>query len=265
MRKNKSHPIGGFLSQKEKMIITSRSNERVKAARALQDAKARRETGLHLIEGDKLVCDAIRSGARVRTVFAKEGAPAFEGVETVFVSDGVMDALSTAKTPQTFCAVAETPDTGCPEAYPEGLWIVLDRLQDPGNVGTIIRTADALGAAGVVLSPDSADPFSTKALRAAMGSTYHLPVRIGLPKDELARMKEQGFVCICGHLKGSETLPAIGKRTALVVGNEGQGVSDETAALCIRYRMPMRGRAESLNAAVFAALMMQSIVNGMPE
>ena len=245
------------------MIITGRSNERVKAARALQDAKARKETGLHLIEGDKLVFDAIRSGARVRTVFAREGAAVPDGVETISVSDGVMDAIASAKTPQNLCAVVETPDTACPSVYPDGLVVVLDRLQDPGNVGTIIRTADALGAACVLMSPDSADPFSPKALRAAMGSTYHLPVVIGAPESELLRLRAQGFTCLCGHLRGTETLPPIGKRTALVVGNEGQGVSDETAAQCTLYRMPMRGRAESLNAAVFAALMMQTILNSM--
>lgn len=247
------------------MIITSRSNERVKSARALQDAKTRKETGLHLLEGDKLVSDAIASGARVKTVFAREGAKTFEGIETIFVSESVMDAISSAKTPQNLCAVAETPKNACPECYPEGLIVVLDRLQDPGNVGTIIRTADALGAAGVLLSPDSADPFSPKALRAAMGSTYHLPICIGGLGDALMRLREQGFACICGHLKGSETLPAITNRTALVIGSEGQGVSEETAAFCTRYRMPMRGRAESLNAAVFAALMMQTIINRMPE
>lgn len=246
------------------MIVTSRSNERVKHARALQDAKARKETGLHLIEGDKLVSDAIASGARVRTVFMREGAKGFDGIETVFVSDGVMDAIASAKTPQNYCAVVETPDTACPDAYPEGLLVVLDRLQDPGNVGTIIRTADALGASGVLISPDSADPFSPKALRAAMGSTYHLPIYIGALKSELSRLKTQGFCCICGHLKGSEALPEITKRTALVIGSEGQGVSPETAELCTLYRMPMRGRAESLNAAVFAALMMQTVLNTMP-
>ena len=247
------------------MIVTSRNNERVKAARALQDTRSRKETGLHLIEGDKLVSDAVLSGARVRTVFAREGAEPFEGIETVYVSDGVMEALCTAKTPQNLCAVVETPDCRCPSEYPEGLLVVLDRLQDPGNLGTILRTADALGACGVLASFDSADPFSPKALRAAMGSTYHLPIYIGSLRDELPRLKAQGFACVCGHLKGAETLPPIGKRTALIVGNEGQGVSEETAAQCALYRMPMRGRAESLNAAVFAALMMQTLLNGMPE
>ena len=245
------------------MIITSRSNDRVKSARALQDAKGRKSSGLHLIEGDKLVSDAIESGARVVTVFAREDAPSFDGIETVRVSESVMDAISSARTAQNLCAVVETPDCACPDRYAQGLWIALDRLQDPGNLGTIIRTADALGAAGVLISDDSADPFSPKALRAAMGSTYHLPIAIGSLEPELKKLKEQGFVCVCGHLKGSETLPAIERNAVLVVGNEGQGVSEATAALCERYRMPMRGRAESLNAAVFAALMMQTILNGM--
>lgn len=247
------------------MIITSRSNDRIKAARALQDAKARRQTGLHLIEGDKLVSDAVASGAAVRTIFAREGVPAIDGVETVWVSDSVMEALCTAKTPQRMCALVETPACGCPAVYPRGLIVALDRLQDPGNLGTILRTADALGAGGVLLSPDSADPFSPKALRAAMGSTYHVPLWIGDLETELSRLAAQGFTCVCGHLKGEETLPAATERMVLVVGNEGQGVSDAVAKACVRYRMPMRGRAESLNAAVFAALMMQTILNSMPE
>jgi TrmH family RNA methyltransferase len=163
------------------------------------------------------------------------------------------------------CALVRTPSCACPDAYPEGLVVVLDRLQDPGNLGTIVRTADALGAAGVLIGAGCADPFSPKALRAAMGSTYHLPMWIGSLETELTRLRTQGFTCICGHLGGEETLPRITKRTALVIGNEGQGVSDRTAQMCIRYRMPMRGRAESLNAAVFAALMMQTLLNTMPE
>ena len=247
------------------MIITSRTNDRVKAVRALQQSKSREATGLHLIEGDKLVRDAVQSGARIETVYAVEGVPVPEGVPTVTVTESVMEAMSTQKTPQSLCAVVHTPSAVPPESYPTGLIVALDRLQDPGNLGTILRTADALGAAGLLLSPDSVDPFSPKALRAAMGSTYHLPVWIGSLETELQRLREQDVTCICGHLAGSETLPRVGRRTALVIGNEGQGVSERTAEACVRYRMPMRGRAESLNAAVFAALMMQTLLNVMPQ
>ncbi len=242
------------------MIITSRTNERIKAVRALQQSKSREATGLHFIEGDKLVRDAVQSGAQIETVYATEGAPVPEGVAVVTVAESVMESLSAQKTPQSLCAVVHTPSVRPPEAFPAGLIVALDRLQDPGNAGTILRTADALGAAGLLFSPDSVDPFSPKALRAAMGSTYHLPVWIGDLTAELPRLTAQGFTCICGHLGGEAVLPPLSEKTVLVVGNEGQGVSDEVASLCVRYRMPMKGRAESLNAAIFAALMMQRIL-----
>ena len=243
------------------MIITSRTNESIKAVKALQMHKEREKTGLHLIEGDKLVRDAVLSGAKLVTVYAMEGTEVPFSVPTVFVSESVMESISSQKTPQHLCAVVKTPDTSCPDVYPEGLIVALDCLQDPGNLGTILRTADALGAAGVLLSKDSADPFSPKALRAAMGSTYHLPVWIGSLPEQLKACREQGFTCICGHLKGGPELPAHNGKYVLVIGNEGNGVSEEVADICVRYRLPMRGRAESLNAAVFAALMMQKLLD----
>ena len=152
-------------------MITSRTNERIKAVRALQQHKERERTGLHLIEGDKLVFDAYASGAALETVFALEGANVPQGVETVTVSESVMEAIRTQPAPQGICAVGKTPSCACLDSYPSGLIVALDRLQDPGNLGTILRTADALGASGVLLSRDTTDPFSPKALRAAMGST----------------------------------------------------------------------------------------------
>lgn len=244
----------------EKFMISSRTNERIKAVRALQQHKERERTGLHLIEGDKLVRDAALSGAEIETIYALFDADVPKGYEVVPVSPSVMEAISTQKTPQSLCAVVRTPSTMCPITYPHGLIVALDRLQDPGNLGTIARTADALGASGILLSPDSVDPYSPKALRAAMGSTYHLPVWIGDLTAELPHLKQQGYACICGHLGGESVLPPHGEDVVLVVGNEGNGVSDAVAALCSLYRMPMRGRAESLNAAVFAALMMQRLL-----
>ena len=241
-------------------MITSRTNERIKAVRALQQHKERERTGLHLIEGDKLVFDAYASGAALETVFALEGENVPQGVETVTVSESVMEAIRTQPAPQGICAVGKTPSCACPDSYPSGLIVALDRLQDPGNLGTILRTADALGASGVLLSRDTTDPFSPKALRAAMGSTYHLPVWIGDLETELVRLLQTGYACICGHLGGSASLPPHGERTVLVVGHEGNGVSDAVARLCSRSRMPMKGRADSLNAAVFAALMMQKLL-----
>lgn len=249
------------------MVIESRSNERVKQARRLLLRKERKAAGLHLIESEKLVREAIASGARVITLFVEEGAPAPEagGAETLIVSRGVLESLCESRTPQSVAAVVETPPADPPETYPEGLLVLLDGVQDPGNAGTILRAADAFGACGLLFSPACADPYAPKTLRAAMGSTYHLPVwTAGLPA-ELAKLRAQGFLPLCGDLSGSETLPALKRNTALVIGSEGSGVSAEVAALCVPYRLPMRGRAESLNAAVAAGVLLYVVSGAMPR
>ncbi|HRX58642.1 MAG TPA: RNA methyltransferase [Eubacteriales bacterium] len=249
------------------MIIESRSNERVKQARSLLLRKERKKSGLHLIESEKLVREALSSGARVQTLFVEDGvsfdAPA--NTQTLTVSRSVMESLCESRTPQGVAAVVETPPLAPPERYPEGLIVLLDGVQDPGNAGTILRSADAFGAVGLLLSPACADPYAPKTLRAAMGSTYHLPVWQGELAAELAKLKEQDFLPLCGDLSGSETLPALGKNTALVIGSEGGGVSAEVAALCVPYRLPMRGRAESLNAAVAAGVLLYVVSGAMPQ
>ena len=156
-------------------VITSRTNETVKQTRALTQARARREQGLHLVEGEKLVQEAIASGCAVARLFVEEGfiAPEADAEQTVTVSRGVMEALCESRTPQHVCAAVRTPSSAAPAAFPAGLIVILDCIQDAGNLGTIVRTADAFGAAGVFVGTGSADPFSGKALRAAMGSTYH--------------------------------------------------------------------------------------------
>lgn len=240
------------------MVITSRSNEHIKRSRALTQAKEREKTGLHLIEGEKLLLEAVESGLEIVDVFVEEGYAVSRPYDACVhvVSRSVLESLSEVSTPQGVVATVATPKTEPPASYPEGLIVALDRLQDPGNVGTIIRTADAMGAAGVLLSPDAAAPFSGKAVRAAMGSTYHLPVWIAALEPELDRLIAQGALCLAGDLAGSETLPEIGKRCVLVIGNEGSGVSKPVAARCVRYRLPMRGKAESLNASVAAGILM---------
>ncbi len=247
------------------MIVTSTKNETVKLLRSLKDRGARRETGLHLIEGERLVFDALASGVQAGTVLAEEGAEAIQnrlgslGVPFITVSRAVLEAVSDTKTPQGVAAAVKTPDLTCPESYPAGLTVALDRLQDPGNLGTIIRTADAMGAACILLGEGCTDPFSPKALRSAMGSTYHLKLFEGDLAKELKKLKGSGSTLICGHLAGAEKLPPVGGNCTIVIGNEGNGVSDETAELCTLYRLPMYGRAESLNASVAASIMIYEI------
>ena len=240
--------------------ITSRTNPRVQRARSLRESKYRKETGRHFIEGDKLVREALTSGVALEIVFVREGyagSTDFPG-EIIEVTDSVMEALSTAGTPQNLCAVAKTPIMGLPDTF-AGTVLLLEDVQDPGNVGTLIRTADALGTRAVILSPQCADPYSPKTLRASMGSVYHVPVCVTDIPAALRALNDQGYTCLCGHLRGSETLPPKTAKMALLVGNEGNGVTDEAAALCYAYRLPMPGKAESLNAAVFGAIMLYEL------
>ena len=249
------------------MVIESRANERVKEARKLLLRKERKAAGLHLIESEKLVSEAIASGARVVTCFVETGF-AFSPPESATVhavSRSVLESLCESQTPQGVVAVVETPPLTPPGRYPAGLVVALDGVQDPGNVGTILRSADAFGAAGLLLSPACADPYAPKTLRAAMGSTYHLPVWQGDLTTELARMKQEGFFALCGDLRGDETLPKLAANVALVIGSEGSGVRAEVAALCERFRLSMRGRAESLNAAVAAGVLLFIVSEAMPR
>ena len=247
------------------MLIESRNNPIIKSVRALSAAKARRALGLHRIEGVKLVTDAAASGAALDTVFIEEGA-AFvppEGVRSFTVTRAVMECITDSATPQAVAATVRTPEMAPPETFPEGLIVLLDGVQDPGNAGTILRSADAFGAAGVFFSGGCADPFSPKMLRAAMGSTYHLPLWYGNAAAAVARLRAQGFSAVCGHLGGSETLPDVGDSAVLVIGSEGAGASEAVAAQCALYRLPIPGRAESLNASVAAGILLYVLSNAM--
>jgi len=253
------------------MRIESRGNETVKRVRSLAEAKYRQAYGLHFIEGEHLLREAIAAGMRAETAFIEEGyedAYAAErgaleqgGAAVYAVTRPVMEALCDTRTPQRICAAVYTPPFAAD--FPGGLLAALDTVQDPGNLGTILRTADAMGVCCVLLSGGCADPYSPKALRAAMGSTYHVLLWKGPLSPALASLRERGFRCLCGHLQGKETLPDPGENCVVVIGNEGNGVSEEIAALCEPVRLPMYGRAESLNASVAAGLLLYETAKRM--
>ncbi|MBQ7114162.1 MAG: RNA methyltransferase [Clostridia bacterium] len=251
------------------MLIESTRNETVKRARALSQRKSRLEQGVHLIEGEKLVREAAISGACFRDAFIEEGHDAMKalleehGASVHIVKRSVMESLTQTGTPQWVAATVETPEQPIPMQYPAGLIVALDCVQDPGNLGTILRTADAMGAAGLFLGEGCADPYAPKPLRASMGSVYHIPVWQGDLQKEVGRLAEQGFKLVCGHLKGGSELPEPGEKCVLVIGNEGNGVSDAIADQCEKYRLPMYGRAESLNASVAAGILIYELARKM--
>lgn len=249
------------------MLIQSTQNDTIKRVRSLSSKKGRHETGMHFIEGERLVREAIESGADIAELFIEEGREAADmasaSARVYTVTRRVLESMADTGTPQWICAAVRTPDTVPPEVYPNGLVVALDRVQDPGNLGTIIRTADAMGAAGLLLGSGCTDPFGPKVLRSTMGSLYHIPMWQGELTAELEKLGAGGFSLICGHLEGKEVLPEVEDKCVLIIGNEGSGVSDSVADMCKKYRLPMYGRAESLNASVAAGILMYEIARAM--
>ena len=266
--------------------ITSVKNPQVQAAKAIAARKGRLEQGAFLCEGEHLVAEAVAlCPERVRAVFVLAGktsryerllAPLAErspeagkGFPPLVcrVPEHVLASLSQVKAPQGIAAVVSLPPRV--EILYKKRLVLLESMQDPGNVGSILRTADAAGFEGCILAGDCADPFSPKALRATMGSVFRVPMawaEEGLSAVE--SFKAAGYAVIAAVLDGDpfyerEPLPP---KVCLMIGNEGAGLTAAlSAAATHRYRLPIRGGAESLNAAVAAAVMMYDIVNNRIE
>jgi len=238
--------------------IDSTQNELVKKWRTLKSKKGRDEYGQFLAEGEKCVEEALLSQCAVECVLMHGEdrrilALAHErGTEVIAVSRPVIEAVTSVQSPQNVAACVAAP----PQVKPRGgLVVALDGVSDPQNVGSIIRSADAAGAAGVVFGAGCADYLNPKAVRASMGSIFHLNLYEGDLAAYLCEFKKNGCV-VAGHLNGRTELPAC-REMCLVIGNESRGVSEGVAALSDSlYKIPIYGRAESLNASVAAGIMM---------
>lgn len=250
--------------------ITSLQNPRVRALRALQEKKQRQESGRFLVEGGKMVGEAL-AHTTVYTAVVEEGkaehfAPLLaalrEAGASVYLSPRrVLEALCETKTPQGIVAEVRTP---MPQSAMGGRLVALDGVQDPGNVGAILRTADAAGFEGALLGPTCADPFGAKALRASMGSVFRVPVaQVERLAQRLAALRQAGYAVLSSQLDGENFFArgVLPPKLVLVVGSEAEGVSAEVSAVAThRLRLPMRGGAESLNAAVAAGVMLYDLL-----
>lgn len=244
-------------------FITSRSNPLVAQIRKLERDRAyRRETGLFLGDGVKLFQEALRWEAELHTVVFTPGQQPQalpQGVRAVQVPDSLMSALSPAKTPQGLLFLCKLPQLSLPQRLTGRRYLILDGLQDPGNVGTIWRTADAFGADGLILTHQCADPWHWKTVRATMGAVFRLPVWEAEP-EELAQILDASGVPLYGTALQADTVDLRtydGGPAAVVIGSEGQGISDTLLALCRQtWRIPMEPKCESLNAAAAAAVIL---------
>ena len=245
--------------------LTSTSNEKVRFLRALSDAKTRRESGLMRAEGRKLCYEAARC-LPVDTLFCDEEKwddyaeliclCTDKGAKVYPTTRRIIEYVSEARTPQDVVLSAAIPSL----PLGDGPIAALDGVQDPGNCGTIIRTCDAAGFAGVVLGPGCADPFSPKGVRATMGSLFRVPLlRVPDLSAFLAERREMGWPILVSALDGEDfyARPRLPERLVLVIGSEGQGVRREILeAADQKLIIPMNPHCESLNAAVAAAIAM---------
>lgn len=242
--------------------ITSRQNPLAGHIRKLNTSRAyRREQGAFVCEGPKLLAEALRWGAEVTAVVRAEGVacPAVSGAREVEVPGDLLKALSTTESPQGVLFLCRLPDLTPPDKLPGGRFLVLDGVQDPGNVGTIWRTADAFGCSGLFLLPGCADPFSPKTVRASMGACFRLPVW-ETELEPLTTALATAVIPLYATALREDT-EDVGRvdlsRCAVVIGSEGRGVSGQTLSRCAKtLKIPMRERCESLNAAVAATVVL---------
>ena len=243
-------------------IITSRSNRLIKHIRKLtSDREYRRSSGLFFGEGPKLLAEALKAGTVVEAVVTARGVdlPVLDGLWRAEVPADLLDSLCDTRSPQGVLFLAKMPVLTPPERLTGDRWLILDGLQDPGNVGTIWRTADALGADGLVLVNHCADPFSPKTVRATMGACFRLPVYEAETQALPGLLERSGLPLYAAALgEDSVTVGAIRlNRCAVVIGSEGRGVSPGLLRLSEKtVKIPMRERCESLNAAAAATVIL---------
>ncbi|MCT1365265.1 RNA methyltransferase [Microbacterium sp. NRRL B-14842] len=255
-------------------MLENPRSPRVRAVAKLTKRSARTETGLFLLEGPQSVREALtyRPEAIIELFATPHGwerhadiraAAAEADVEVEYVSEDVLNAMADTVTPQGLVAVVRQTPTSVRDIFDAAprLVAICEEVRDPGNLGTIIRAADAAGADAVVLTGRTVDPYNPKVVRATTGSLFHLPVSVGGDLDEVVRRAhDAGLQILAADVKGDDLLAAradgvLGEPTAWLFGNEARGLEDEALTRADRVlRLPIFGRAESLNLATAASV-----------
>ena len=249
--------------------ISSKDNKIFRLCQQLSHKKYRDKLGLYLIEGENLLEEAVKNGAGIKTVLmCQDYRGSLFGTEdkSFCLSDKLFEQLAQTETTQGIMAVVEKPELS-PDRFLDrggGNFIVLDRLQDPGNIGTILRTADAAGYELAIVMKGTADVFSPKAVRAATGSLFRMPVVFMDSVDELmefTRAAGKKLVATCFDTDRYYYDENLREDIALIIGNEGSGISRELIECSdLKIKIPMHGNIESLNASVAAGILMYEAV-----
>jgi RNA methyltransferase, TrmH family len=257
--------------------VTSLANPVVKDIKALALKKHREETNSFMSEGLKLIIDALDLGWKLKILVIAKAAldkplavkttarAVASGALVLEANEKVIGAITRRDNPQGVIGVFEQRWQSLRDIHPSGedVWIALDRVRDPGNLGTILRTADAAGAKGIILIGETVDPFSMETVRATMGSIFSVPVARASEPEFLAFRKSFKGLVFGTHLLGAVDYRSIdyrGKPTLLIMGNEQAGLTEGLAAACDKLiRIPQEGRADSLNLAVATAVALYEV------
>ena len=229
-----------------------------------------------LVEGVRAVREALEAGADVEFALASERLRGTDGggellrrladagVDLVEVTDGELEVLAATESPQGVLVVCRQPPDGCPGSLPTGRVLVVDAVQDPGNLGTLVRSAVAFGYEAVVCLDGTADPWSAKAVRGSTAMIFRLPVFRCTVQEVVSVFRDAGVPLFVASGEGSTEMPDL-RSFGLVVGNEGAGVREELrSAATGTLAVAMRGPAESLNAGIAGSILMYQLSRGSP-
>lgn len=253
--------------------IQGKDNSLIKYVKKLKDKKYRVKESAFIVEGFRFVDEALKSGFKIPYLFVSQGAANNDSylnllniitdeTKAYMVTDAIIKEISDTETPQGIVAVVKMGEYSF-ETKKNGFYVLVDKIQDPGNMGTIIRTSHAAGALGVIYTKGTVDVYNEKTLRSTMGSIFHIPLIEDNDLSILKELKLKGFKLIVSSLETSKNFFEEDLTCNLIVciGNEGNGVSHEVYSLSDeKVKIPMPGKAESLNASVAAGIMIYEIV-----
>ncbi|WP_246941041.1 TrmH family RNA methyltransferase [Bacillus pinisoli] len=242
--------------------IESKKNPQVKQWKKLQTKKERDKTDLFIIEGAHLVEEALKyTGIVVELLYAESFQLPYswnlDGIDLFLVTDDILHEIGDTETPQGVAAICRKPNVTLDNDLSSAL--LIDAVQDPGNLGTLIRTADAAGIDQIIIGDGTVDIFNSKVLRASQGSIFHIPISRGNLSEWIEKLKSSGHAVYGTSLEGAEPYQQVHHAGpfALIVGNEGRGVQKELLSQTTQnLYIPIYGKAESLNVTIAAGILL---------
>ena len=255
------------------MIITSKDNELIKHIRKLKEKKYRDEYGEFIVEGVKMIEEAIHEKADIKQIIicddcknqnmmTSEQLYDIAKYECIYVNEKIFNLITEVTNPQGILAIIKKAEKNENKIdYKENLFLILDNIQDPGNMGTILRTVDSLDMKQIIVSPGTTDCYNSKVVRSTMGAIFRVNIIERDLEKIIKEMQKHEIKVFATDLKTEKTIYNVDfKKTAIIIGNEAKGVSENVLKLADdRIKIPMKGKTESLNAAVATGIILYEI------